>query len=321
VVARTAHFTDRRAVQIGVVYPQNEIESDRGAVRQFALSVENMGFTHVQTLEHVINVNAESRPGWNMPFDIGDPFHEPFVLFSFMAGVTSNLGFITGVLILTQRQTVLVAKQAACLDVLCEGRFRLGVGTGWNEVEYEALGVPFAGRGARIEEQVELLRALWSNPSVTVNTELHTITDAGLTPLPVQRPIPVWFGGGSDRRWINGGDNAKLPALRRIARIADGWVPEIKPDDRGRELIDTMHEMARECGRDPATIGIEGRMYIYGEDPQAWVDDLKRWEEMGASHVAVNTHLTGVRGVDEHVRKLAKFREAVPAASFREVTA
>lgn len=299
-------------MQIGVTYPQTEIETDPGAVKHFAQAVEAMGFTHVLAYDHVVGANTASRPGWNRPYRLESQFHDPFVLFSFMAGATAKIGFVTGILILTQRQTVLVAKQAACLDVLCNGRFRLGVGTGWNEVEYEALGMRFEDRGARIEEQVAVMRALWSNPAVTFKGEQHTITDAGLNPLPVQRPVPVWFGGGSDRPQFNNAP-ASMKVLRRIARLGDGWIPQMRPDDRGRELIETFHGFCKEYGRELNAIGIEARVPAMGLNETKWADEVKAWRALGVSHAVVQTMGDGLKGVDAHLRRLEAFRRAVPA--------
>ena len=207
-------------MKLGVVFPQIEIGADPGAVRAYGQAVEQIGYHHILAYEHVVGANTASRPNWRGPYDIDSVFHEPFVLFGYLAGLTERIEFATGIVILPQRQTVLVAKQAAALDVLCGGRLRLGIGIGWNAVEYEALGTDFHNRGRRCEEQVALLRALWTERAVTFDGTWHRVTDAGIKPLPVQRPIPLWFGGGDER------------VLRRIARLADGWMPQFEPDDR-----------------------------------------------------------------------------------------
>lgn len=183
-------------MKLGVMFPQTDIVADAVAIREFAQAVEQMGFNHLLVIEHVIGANTASRPDWNAPYDISSSFNEPFVLLSFVAAAAPALELATGILILPQRQTVLVAKQAACLDVLCQGRLRLGVGTGWNPVEYEALEYEFKTRASRYEDQIDLLRALWTNPAVTWNTAHHVVPDAGINPLPIQRPIPLWLGGG-----------------------------------------------------------------------------------------------------------------------------
>ena len=212
-------------MKLGVVFPQIEMGADPGAVRAYGQAVEQIGYHHILAYEHVVGANTASRPGWRGPYDIDSVFHEPFVLFGFLAGLTERIEFATGIVILPQRQTVLVAKQAAALDVLSGGRLRLGIGIGWNAVEYEALGTDFHNRGRRCEEQVALLRALWTERAVTFDGKWHRVTDAGIEPLPVQRPIPLWFGGGEER------------VLRRIARLADGWMPQFQPDAEGRALL------------------------------------------------------------------------------------
>jgi probable F420-dependent oxidoreductase len=203
-------------MHFGAIYPQTEYPPDPIAVRDFAQAVEELGYAYVVAYDHVLGANPDRPGGWKGPYTHESAFLEPFVLFSHMAACTSRLGFLTGILILPQRQTVLVAKQAATLDVLCEGRLRLGVGLGWNEVEYVALGQDFHRRGRRMDEQLEVLRRLWTEPLVTFEGREHRIPDAGLNPLPRQRPIPIWFGGHDDR------------ALRRAARFGGGWIPSFR---------------------------------------------------------------------------------------------
>src|SRR5918992_2832003 len=199
-------------MKVGVVFPQTEIGSDAPAIRDYAQAAEELGFRHVLAYDHVIGANPTSRPGWKPAYSHLDKFHEPFVLFGYLAGVTTKIELVTGIIILPQRQTVLVAKQSATLDILSGGRLRLGIGIGWNPVEYEALGENFKNRGRRSEEQIEVMRRLWTHELVSFEGKWHRITDAGLNPLPIQRPIPIWFGGYVD------------PVLRRIGRMADGWV-------------------------------------------------------------------------------------------------
>ena len=200
-------------MRFGVVFPQTEIGADPVAIRDFAQAAEQMGYQHILAYDHVLGANPASRPGWDPTYTHRDMFHEPFVLFGYLAGLTQRIEFVTGVIILPQRQTVLVAKQAAALDVLSGGRLRLGIGIGWNPVEYEALGESFKNRGLRSEEQIEVMRKLWTQELVNFEGKWHKITDAGLNPLPVQRPIPIWFGATNKR------------ALRRLARLGDGWFP------------------------------------------------------------------------------------------------
>jgi probable F420-dependent oxidoreductase len=229
-------------------------------------------------------------------------FHEPFVLFGYLAAVTQRIGLATGVIILPQRQTVLVAKQAAEVDVLSKGRLRLGVGIGWNHVEYEALGQNFKDRGRRSEEQIEVLRALWTNELVTFNRRWHKITDAGINPLPVQRPIPIWFGGNAE------------PVLQRVGRLGDGWFPLAEPGEKLREMIEKMKGYAKEAGRDPASIGIEGRVNAAGGTPEKWREAVSQWKSLGATHVSINTMKAGLAHVSDHVDAIRRFREAVSGA-------
>jgi probable F420-dependent oxidoreductase len=222
---------------------------------------------------------------------VHDTFHEPLLLFSYLAGFT-ELRFVTSILIGPQRQTALLAKQAAELDILCGGRFRLGLGIGWNRVEYEALGHSFVKRGAFLEEQVDVLRQLWTQESVTVDSRFHHITAAGLAPLPVQRPIPIWIGAFAPA------------ALRRVGRIADGWFPQARPGGGLNEALETVAEGAREVGRDPSTIAFEGRV-DYAGDPDRVAAHAERWRQAGASHVSVNTMRAGLEGVDAHIAALS----------------
>ena len=288
-------------MKIGVVFPQTEIGTDSSFIRDYAQAAEELGFTHILVYDHVIGANLASRPGWRPPYSHRDTFHEPFVLFSYFAGLTKKLELTTGIIILPQRQTVLVAKQTASLDLLSGGRLRLGIGTGWNPVEYEALGENFHDRGKRSEEQVELLRKLWTQETVTFEGKWHKITDAGINPLPVQRPIPIWFGGTDDR------------ALRRLARLGDGWFPLMAPDEKCREAIEKVRSYAREAGRDPAAIGIEGRISI-AAGTEKWIEEMKAWEKLGATHVSINTMKAGLPNPAAHIEAIRKFRAAIGSA-------
>lgn len=295
-------------IKFGAIYPQTEIEPDPGAVRAFAQGVEAMGYDHILGFDHVLGANRASRPEVFMPYDLDSPFIEPLMLFAHMAACTTTIGFLTAVLILPQRQTVLVAKQAACLDILSGGRFRLGVGTGWNQVEYEALGTDFSTRGKRVEEQVALLRELWTRRAVTFAGEYHTVTDAGLTPMPVTQPIPVWIGGGNDR--VLFGQSANLNVLRRIARIGDGWIQQEMPRQRAAELIEIFHGFCHEYGRDPAKIGIEGLFHLRAGNEDSWAAEMADWEPV-VSHMGIYTMGEGLTGVDMHLRHFEQFKSAV----------
>jgi probable F420-dependent oxidoreductase len=284
-------------MQIGLVFPQTEIGADPVVIRDFAQTAENLGYHHILAYDHVIGANLASRPGWRPPYSHLDTFHEPFVLFGFLAGITRSIELVTSIIILPQRQTVLVAKQAAALDVLCGGRLRLGIGIGWNPVEYEALGANFHDRGRRCEEQVDVMRKLWTQNPVTYEGRWHKITDAGINPLPVQRPIPIWFGGTDDR------------VLDRIARLGDGWFPQFSPDEKCRAAIDKIFAHAKTTGRDPATIGIEGRLAIGRRPPDEWIGDVKAWKQLGATHVTVNTMKAGLTTPSAHIEAIRRFRD------------
>lgn len=279
-------------MRIGVVFPQTELGGDPGAVRAYGQRVEELGFTHILAYDHVLGADPDVHRGWQGPYDVHTTFHEPFVMFGYLAAVTS-LELVTGVIILPQRQTALVAKQAAEVDLLTQGRFRLGIGLGWNAVEYEALGENMGNRGRRSEEQVEVLRRLWTEQTVTFEGKYHTITGAGLAPMPVQRPIPVWFGAATE--W----------ALERAGRLADGWFPMMEPGpglDWAREKVD---DAATAAGRDSSTIGMEGRVTWTGDADRA-AAELDVWQVAGASHVSINTMGAGLRSVDEHLDALER---------------
>jgi probable F420-dependent oxidoreductase len=283
-------------MRYGVVFPQTEIGKEPSAIRDFAQAAEELGYHHLLAYDHVVGANPASRPGWHPPYTYKDMFHEPFVLFGYLAGLTKRIELVTGVIILPQRQTVLVAKQAAALDVLSGGRLRLGIGIGWNPVEYEALGENFKNRGRRSEEQVEVMRKLWTQELVTFEGEWHKITDAGLNPLPIQRPIPIWFGGGHDQ------------TLRRVARLGDGWFPLLGPDDKCRAMIEKIRAYTREAGRDPRSVGIEGRIMIGQGSPEQWTKEIQAWKELGATHVTANTMKAGFSSPSGHVEAIRRFR-------------
>jgi probable F420-dependent oxidoreductase len=282
-------------MRIGVVFPQTEIGSDAAVVKDYAQLAEELGFTHILAYDHVIGASLASRPGWKPPYSYLDSFHEPLVLFGYLAGLTKKIEFATGIIILPQRQTVLVAKQAAALDVLSGGRVRFGIGIGWNPVEYEALGENFKNRGSRSEEQVEVLRRLWSNELVSFEGRWHKITDAGINPLPVQRPIPIWFGGTDER------------ALRRLAKLGDGWFPLMNPDENCRAAIEKVRAYAREAGRDPSRIGTEGRISHGQNSEETWRKELEAWKNLGATHASFNTMKAGLGSPRAHLDAIRRF--------------
>jgi probable F420-dependent oxidoreductase len=288
-------------VKIGVVFPQTEIGPDRGAVRAYGQRVEELGFTHILAYDHVLGADPAVHQPWTGPYDIDTTFHEPLVMFGYLAALTA-LELVTGIIILPQRQTALAAKQAAEVDLLTNGNFRLGIGLGWNAVEYEALGKNFRDRGRRLSEQVTLLRRLWTERSVTFAGEYETVTAAGIAPMPVQRPIPIWFGGQSQ------------PAYVRIGELADGWFPQVPPDARLDEARAVVNQAALAAGRDPAQIGMEGRVSWTEAGADKLVDHVGRWRAAGATHLSINTMNVGLGGVDGHLAALARAAGALELA-------
>jgi probable F420-dependent oxidoreductase len=282
-------------MKIGVVYPQTEYGSDPVAIRDYAQTVEELGYSHVAAYDHVLGANPDRPGGWQGPYTYRNPFHEPFVLFGFMAGVTRAIGFLTAIIILPQRQTALVAKQAATLDVLSGGQFRLGVGLGWNEIEFTSLNQEFHNRGRRSEEQVELLRRLWTEPLVTFQGRWHTIPDVGIAPLPVQQPIPVWFGGHSEGQ------------LKRAAKLGQGWMPNYRSAIEAKPAIELLNRFLAEAGRSWTDFGLEGRIPYGDGNPELWRQLMEGWRAVGATHIQVNTMGVGYRTPQEHLTALRHF--------------
>jgi len=284
-------------MKIGVVLPQTEIGPDAAGVRAYGEGVEALGFHHVVAYDHVVGADPAVHVGWDGPYDIDTQFHEPFVLFGFLAACTS-LELVTGITILPQRPTALVAKQAAEVDLLTEGRFRLGVGIGWNAVEYDSLGQDFSTRGRRLEEQVGLLRSLWTTRSVTLAGRFDHVTGVGIAPRPVQQPIPIWFGGASPA------------AFRRAGRLADGWMPMVQPGPNLDQALGYVAEGAEQAGRDPSVIGMEGRLDWRGDADEV-VRRVGLWEKAGATHLSINTMHAGLATVDAHLAALRRVAEGL----------
>jgi probable F420-dependent oxidoreductase len=284
-------------MRIGVVFPQTELGGDVGAVRAYGEAVGGLGFSHLLAYDHVVGADPAVHEGWGGPYDITTTFHEPFVMFGYLAAFTS-VELVTGIIILPQRQTALVAKQAAEVDLLTNGRFRLGVGIGWNAVEYDALDKSFGDRGRRMTEQIGLLRRLWTEPSVTFDGTYERVPGAGLAPLPVQRPIPIWVGGASPA------------AYRRIGRLADGWFPMVRPGAPLDEALAIIAGAAADAGRDPAAIGMEGRV-TWTPDADKLARQVDRWRTAGATHLTIDTMYTDRRGVDEHLAALTTAARAL----------
>ena len=282
-------------MQIGVTFPQNEIGADPAAIRDYIQAVEGFGYRHLVIYDHVLGADPEHRSNWS-GYTYKDLFHEPFVLFGYLAAI-SQLELVTAVIILPQRQTALVAKQAAEVDVLTGGKLRLGVGVGWNPVEYEALGTDFHTRGRVVEEQIEVLRLLWGQEIVTFKGKYHTIVEAGLNPLPVKRTIPIWTGGSTDT------------LLRRTARVADGWFPLGPLNDSMQEKIDLLRKYTLEAGRSLEAVGIEARVNASDGGPDDWQRATEAWRQMGATHISLNTMGAGFKSLDEHIDALRRYKE------------
>ena len=286
-----------RTMKLGAVFPQTEIGTEPDNVRQYAIAAEEIGFDYVLAYDHVLGAGTQKRPDWDGPYNYRDSFFEPLVLFAYLAACTKTIELATGIIILPQRQTVLVAKQAATLDVLSGGRLRLGIGTGWNRVEYEGLGENFNNRGIRSDEQIEVMRSLWNNEIVDFNGRWHSITGAGINPRPSRRSIPVWIGGNHEK------------VFRRIGAVGDGWITNalLSPDEEGRMAIKRIHGYAREAGRDPKAIGLE--TWVAASDVESGNTERKvrEWQEFGATHVAVITMGAGYEAVGQHIDLMARF--------------
>lgn len=291
-------------MKIGAVFPQTEVPPDAAMIKEYAQAIEGMGFDHMVGYDHVLGTDVTNRPDWSTTYTNKSLFYEPLVFFSFLAGVTKTLEFATGVVILSQRQTALVAKQVSSLDIFCGGRLRLGIGTGWNTMVYEALGVPFEDRGKRLDEQIDLLQALWTKDSVSFQGRYHKISEVGLCPPPVQRPIPLWIGGHSPA------------AVRRAATKGDGWMPVLLPLTEAEDQIGAFYEQVRAAGRDPAKIGVEvilavsvskteGERLNRARSPDEDAACCSVWEKAGATHVGIHAPIgVGLSFPDGHLQYL-----------------
>lgn len=297
-------MTDR--IKLGAGLPLSDIGGDPAVVTAYAQTAEALGYDHLCATDHVVGVNAASRTDWGAKNTSDDLFHDPFVLLGFLASATRKIEFSTQVLILAQRQTVLVAKQAACVDVLSGGRLRLGVGIGWNEAEFTALNETWSNRGVRSAEQVEVMRQLWANKHVTFEGKWHTIPDAGINPRPAAGTIPVWFGGHDDRM------------VRRTAKHGDGWMMlQYGPGEEATAAFAKLHEYAREAGRDPSELGLEVWMSAVGE-PDQWRRDIEFWKAAGVTHITCNNSYRRrgherIKGttLGDHVAALERFMDGV----------
>jgi probable F420-dependent oxidoreductase len=287
-------------MELGALLPLGDIGGDPAIVREYAQAAEAMGYDFIEAPDHVLASREGERTGAGL-------FHDPFVLFGYLAGCTSKLGFSTGVLILPQRQTALVAKQAASLDVLCGGRFRLGIGVGWNEVEFVGLNENFHNRGRRSEEQVQVMQQLWAEPHVSFKGRWHTIDDAGINPRPASGKVPVWYGGHHER------------TLERIAKWGDGWMPNAYPPDQSAlDVFGKLRSLAEAAGRDPARVGIEVWVAMGAGSERDWAEEARFWKRAGASHLCLTTtfnrrHHQRIAGhtMADHLAALRRYHAAV----------
>jgi probable F420-dependent oxidoreductase len=284
-------------MQIGAVFPQSELGSDPIAARDFAQAAESLGYSHILIFDHVLGAHPDREPRLVGPYTHETNFHEPFVLFGFLAGQTTTIGLVTGIIILPQRQTALVAKQAAEVDILSGGRLRLGIGTGWNPVEYESLNEDFHNRGKRQEEQVVLLRKLWTEPLVDFTGKWHRVNRASIEPRPA-RSIPIWFGGTDER------------VMRRAARLGDGMIPQFLPNDAGKAALERLDQYLAENGRDRSTFGIEA-MLRYAAGPDKWAAHARAWEDVGANYISIGTMGAGLDSPQAHIDALRRYKAEV----------
>lgn len=280
-------------MRVGVVFPQTEIGTDLSVIHDYVQTAEGLGYTHILIFDHVVGADTKNRPDWRGSYRLSDQFHEPMVFYGYLAGMT-NMELVTGVIISPQRQTALLAKQAAEVDILTGGRFRLGIGVGWNAVEYETLNENFHNRGKREEEQIEVLRLLWTQESVSFKGRYYTLPDVGLNPLPVQRPIPIWLGGTSDATY------------RRVARLADGWMPQFPPFGEAAEIVERVRQYTREAGRDPAKLGMEARISPRDTGPDEWRRQRDGWRDLGATHLSINTMGMGLKSPRDHIAAIER---------------
>jgi len=293
-------------MQLGHLVPFGDIGGDPDTVRDYAQGLEARGYDFVEAPDHVLGANVASRPNWAGGNTSEDLFHDPFVLLGYLTGIT-KLGFSTGVLIVSQRQTALVAKQAACLDVLCKGRFRLGIGVGWNEVEYVGLNENFHNRGRRSEEQAQVMLALWKDKHVTFKGKYHTIDDAGINPRPASGRVPLWYGGHHEH------------TLPRIAKWGDGWMPNAYPPDQtALDIFTQLRRLTEAEGRDPKSVGIEVWTSCGAGSEADWRKEAAFWKEAGASHLCLTTtfhrrhhHRIAGTSLSDHLAALRRYREAI----------
>ncbi len=281
-------------MQLNAIFPTRDIGNDPAKIRDWAQAAEDLGYAYIEVPDHVLG--AAARDGWTPTYNEHDPFHETFVMLGFLAAITKTIRLSSGVLISPQRQTALIAKQAAEVDLLCGGRLRLGIGVGWNPVEYEALGTEWKTRGARQAEQIEAMRRLWSEDLVTFKGRFDCLEAVSIVPPPLQRPIPIWLGGVSEG------------AIKRAARLADGWMPILPPDAQGEQKLALLHEEMCRHGRDPGTFGLEAWLRMQDKDPRQWAAAADGWRRLGAGYVMLYPMFRQPKFEDQ-IEMLRRFKE------------
>ena len=285
-------------MEIGAVFPHNEIGTDPQAIKDYAQGVEELGVTHLLIYDHVLGADRDRPGGFEGPYDKDVAFHEPFTTFAFIAAVTKKLDMITTVMILPQRQTVLVAKQAAELAILSNNRFKLGIGVGWNTVEYTGLNENFKNRGKRQEEQVELMRLLWESEVLEYKGDYHHIDKASINPRP-SKSVPIWFGGGAPQ------------LIERCADLGDGWIPLMGPNEAARKTLAAIKEKRKSKGLDWDNFGVQAQAQYAGGDAERWNKHAEKWRDLGASHLAIATHNAEPTNVDGHLGRIKEYLKAV----------
>lgn len=288
-------------MQIGVTFPHFDFGQDREQLRRYIEHIVDCGYDYLLAYDHVLGADTTNRPGWT-GYTAEHSFQEIFTFFAYVAALAPQLALVSSVVILPQRQTALVAKQAAQIDILTGGNFRLGVGVGWNAVEYEALGECFGNRGRREEEQIDVLRRLWTDPVISYTGKFHTITEAGLNPMPIQQPIPIWIGGVSEA------------AIKRAARLGDGWFPMGIIGDEQQAKLSLLRESAKAAGRNPAEIGIDARIDTFRTGEENWERNISAWQDAGATHLCVNSMNLGL-DLAGHCAAIERFAQV--AAPYR----
>jgi alkanesulfonate monooxygenase SsuD/methylene tetrahydromethanopterin reductase-like flavin-dependent oxidoreductase (luciferase family) len=289
-------------MKLGVIFPQTEIGTDPAAIRDYAQAAEGFGYDHIVAYDHVVGASLANRPGWTPPYTHKDGFHEPFVLYGYLAGLTEKIALVTGIIYPAPAsdgaggQTGGGPRRLEQRASSSRRRHRLEPG------RIRSPGMNFKDRGKRSEEQIEVMRLLWTKELVTFKGRWHTITDAGISPLPVQRPIPVWFGGNAE------------PVLQRVGRLGDGWFPLADAGDKVRAMIEKVKAYAREAGRDPRRSASKGASAWPEASAEKWREAAAQWRALGATHLSVNTMKAGLARPADHIDAIRRFREAVGSA-------